>query len=687
MSAKSLLSAAAFAATMPLAFAAAWGADDEVLITGYRPGDATSASKTDIPVLENVQAISVVTEDLLKDQGITRLADALRNVAGVSRASTYGFFDAYQIRGYDAAYGSLFLDGLKNGNFAGESHELGGLERVEVLKGPASGLYGAAPLGGVVNLVSKRPKRGDFLNATLGTGSYDNVNAALDANGELTSAGNLLGRLNVVYRDHDEFVRFSHVERVYVAPALTWEITPDTDLTLLTRYQRDKTNPWAPVPAYGTILPNPHGELPIDFNVGDDNQRAVYDQSSTQAGYALIHRFNENVSVSQNLRYERTQDDWKNWLFAAGIDADQATIGRYYYGPTHSISNDLGVDTRVDLKIATGPLRHAVLIGFDYTRQNNTYHDAGVFDQTMNPIDLFDPNYSVPLYTIPDYIGGSSSRLKQRGVYLQDHLAVGDRLTVTLGGRWDRTHTDEQRDRAFSPTVGATWSLTPEAALYATVAKSFTPTPSWQTSFDNSLLPPERGRNIEAGVKLVSRDGVLNGMLSVFQLTRTNVATDDLEHFGYYTVTGEQRSRGVEVEGAWRPSSAWQLRAAYSYIDAQVTKDNSLPVGIPLANVPRNNVNLWSKYIVQSGPLARLGISAGFLRNSDKHFYELGSGLYTLPAYNLFDAGLSYAFSGWDTQFQVNNLLDKRHYTDAYGLDRVTAGEPRNWELSISRAF
>jgi iron complex outermembrane recepter protein len=658
---------------------------EEVIVTGYRPGDATSSSKTDVSALENPQAISVVTADLMQDQGITRLADALRNVSGISRSSTYGFFDSYQIRGYDAAYGSIFLDGLKNGNVAGEVNELGGLEQIEVVKGPASGLFGASPLGGVVNLVSKRPKETSFVNVALTTGSYDAIESAVDANAPLTETGSLLGRLNVIYKDREEFVDFSSSERIYVAPALTWRPTDAMELTLLTRYQRDELSPWSPVTAWGTILPNPNGELPVSFAVNDDDQRARYDQESKQAGYEFVYRFSDALRLTQNLRYEETEDSWNQWMFAAGISEDLTTIGRYFYGPFDQTTRDLGVDTRLNAEFSTGAVRHKVLTGIDYVRSKNHSLQTGLYDGLQNPLSLFPPDYSAPLVPASDPLFEGSGRSAQLGFYVQDHLNFGERLTVTLGGRWDEVETDDQKDRAFSPTVGATWALSPSVSLYANAAESFTPTPSWQTRADGSLLPPETGENIETGIKFANAERGLAGMVSIFQLTRKNVATEDPDNMFFYIVTGEQRSRGVEVETAWTPSDAIDVRLAYTWIEAEITKDNTYPVGLRLPNVPRNNVSVWGKYTVPSGPLANLGMSLGLVYNGDKQFYE--GEVYQLSGYTLVDAGLSYDIAGWTTQLTLNNLFDERYFPDACCLDRVTPGEPRNWQLRVQKSW
>lgn len=670
---------------------------DAIEVRGERVGVPAQAGKLALPPLETAQAISVVDAGLLREQGITRLADALRNVAGASRSSTYGYYDAYQLRGFDAAYGSLYLDGLTSGNVAGTVNELAGVEQVEVVKGPAAALYGASPLGGIVNLVSKRPRPDAFVDLGLAAGAWNLREATVDANGPLGASASVLGRVNFVYRDGDDFVDFSHKHRIYVAPALSWQIGDDTRLTLLGRYQRDDDAPWSPVNAWGTLLPNANGRVPAHRAVnGGGRNEAYFDQRARQVGYLLEHRFNDAVSFSQSVRRERREVAWDRWIFTAGfVDSDirdgvqyGRTIGRLVYGPFHQEDRDLAGDSRLTLRFATGALSHQVLAGFDY-RSNRSEHvsGAGNFNPDQNPLDLYAPDYSLPYVRDPSSAYAGSDWLRQAGWYLHDHVRVGERFTLTAGGRWDKVRTREQTDTEFSPHAGATWALDEASSLYASWSESYVPTPAWQASFDGSLLPPETGRNVEAGYKLQAGDGRLAGMLSVFELTRQNVATDDPEHPMFYVVTGEQRSRGVEVEGQWRPNDAFELHGAYARIDAEITRDNTLPVGIPLPNVPRDSLSLWGRYTVQSGALRGLGLSLGVVHNSDKHFYEYGDRLYTLPAYTLWDAGAVYAFGANELQVGVSNLTDERYFPDGAGLDRITPGEPRAWRVGLRHRF
>jgi len=679
--------------------------DETVIITGQQLNDV-GALKSDVPLLEIPQAISVVTAETIRDRGITRLAEALRTVAGVSRSSTYGFYDAYQIRGFDAAYSnSVYLDGLLSANVAGANNELAGLERVEVVKGPASMLFGAAPLGGIVNLVSKRPRVDAFLDAGLATGSYGLFETTIDANAPLTNSGSLLARLNLVYRTSDDFVQFSGKERIYVAPALTWNIGSNTRLTLLSRYEQDNDSPWSPVTAWGTVLPNANGELPIDFSVNDGSQRAVHNQEHKQIGYVFDHAFSDAFSFSQALRFTRREVFWNNWLFASGfVDGDIVdgvqqgrVIGRYLYGPFHQTDEDFAVDSRFNVKFATGAVRHNIAGGIDYRRNwNDAADEGGNFDPPANPLDIFDPDYSAPLVHDPIWAYALSGRSQQTGIYLQDHISLNERITLTVGGRQDWAKSDVE-DQKFSPRIGMTYLVTPGVSLYASWSKSFTPQTGLFT-LAGDQLPPETGRNVEGGVKIATPDGRLSGMISVFDLVRENVVTPDPADPFFYVVTGEQSSRGLEVEAIWTPTPNWTLSLAYAYLDAKVTKDNFFVVGTELPNVPKHSINLYSEYVFTEGPLANLGINLGVLYNSSKNgalnpedLFGEGAvdpvSLFRLPSYVLIEAGASYRFGTWTARLNVNNIFDERYYPDSELLDRVTPGESRNWRLGLTKTF
>lgn len=681
---------------------------DSVTVAGAVLRDTVVAGKADIALLETPQAVSVVSAADIEARGVTRLSEALRTVAGVSRSTTYGFYDAYTIRGFDAAYGSVYLDGLINEAGVGFNQELSSLEQIEVLKGPASMLFGQAPLGGLINLVSKHPREDAFAKATATTGSWDLIEGTLDANAPLNASGTLLARLNLTYRDADSFVRNAAINRIFVAPAVTWRPGPDTSLTVLGRYQRDRDNPISPVPAYGTVLPGVV-EIPEDFAINNrGSQRVINDRDRIQVGYVFDHRFSDSLSLSQTARYTHRKEYWNRWMFAAGFidangdysDAPTGTIGRYLYGPYNTTDKDFAVDTRAKGAFETGGVTHEWLAGVDYRRSRGNSYSAGDYDPTHFPLSIANPDYDAILDTT--FVDGAPDRSKARqtGVYLQDHLKFGERFTVTVGGRYDWASAVGQKDDAFSPRIGATVKLADGVNAYASWSKSFLPQlySRQVVGFDaegnpiGGPVPPERGKNIELGLKFAPSSLPLSGSLAIYQLTRQNVVTADPVYPVFSVVSGEQRSRGLEAELRWQPADGLTLDVAYSYIDAEVTEDNFFTVGAPLPNVPKHNIGAFAQYEVQEGPLAGLGATLGVTYNSKRNgdIYSTrpdGSVLIWLPAYTLVDAGLSYTRDDWTAQLTVANVFDKRYWPDTGGIDRVTPGNPRNWRLTLSKTF
>ncbi|CAN7468498.1 TonB-dependent siderophore receptor [Phenylobacterium sp. LjRoot219] len=674
--------------------AAESGRVSELVVTASALAPALS-SKAEIPVLESSQAISVVDQQLIREQGLRRLPDVLFNVAGVSRNNTYGFFDGFNIRGFNGSTGATYLDGLLDDTGYGAS-ELLGLERVEVVKGPASGLYGQGPLSGIVNLISKRPQAERFVDVSAALGSYDLVELGVDANTPLTDT--LAGRLSMIYRDQDFFVRASGQRRVYVAPALTWQVTPDTTLTILGRYVDDDINPWSPTTAYGTALPNPNGPISIKLSINDAKYPAIQKNEYWNLGYVVDHKFNDVVSFHQSLRYQDFHNSWDRWLFVSSTTADFTQVGRFYYGPFNEHGKYFRVDSNLSLNFATGPADHHVLAGADYGERRSD--QTNLFDPGPYFLDIFNPGYGTVRSPNPAVPGTTyASRTEQSGVYVQDHVNLGERIAVTLGGRWDTATSKinnngvanpKVSDSAFSPRAGATYKLTPGAALYVNYAKSFSPQGTYKAS-DGSTLPPERGVNYEGGLKVAQPNGALSGMLTIFQLTRTNVATADLTPMAppnTYVLTGEQRTRGVELEGAWRPAPGVELTTAYTYLDAKVTADSRLLVGARLASTPRHIFNVWGRYTFQDGPLENLGLALGahYESNRPASTASAASPTFYLDGYTLVDAAAYYSFGDWQAQANVRNLFNKRYFPTA-STTRTTPGEPRTFVVSFSRRF
>lgn len=653
----------------------------------YTATEAVTATKTNTPLLEIPQAISVVKRQLIEDQNAQKLDDILKNVAGVTVGGYFGEWDYYRIRGFDVSNGGTYLDGLLNDGAPGE--EPWGLERVEVVKGPASTLYGAGSLGGLVNLVSKHPKPENFANLQFTLGSFNLYEPALDAGWVLNSSKTIYLRLNALLSDADSFVDYVHRERIFVAPSITFELGDDTTLTLLSAYKADTDNLAFALPARGTVLPNLNGRIPTNRFIGNPDLGNSEYERSIRLGYELRHTFNDVFKLRQNFRYFWLYATSTDLSYPAFLDADDRTLMMSGYSNTTRYDG-LRVDTALDATFDTGPVKHVLTGGVDY-RVTNTRYDAR---DALNPvyIDLFSPRYgSMPRYQYgPAYL--DKDRDSDLGFYLQEQAKFFKKVTLTLGGRYDLSKFDavpgRSDDEAFTPKVGLTYEFVPGVALYGNYSRSYSP--QWSsTDALGQPVAPEEGENWEAGVKFELLGSKLTGMLSVYQLTRENVATDNLSTPDPTDaiVTGEQRSRGFEFEMAAQFTPSIQFTAAYTYMDARITADNVLPVGVRLAGAPEHSVNAWLKYTIQEGRFKGLGFGIG------GHYYSAqpGNMSYTtqfdLPARGIVDAAVYYQRGAFSAQVNVNNVLDREYFLGAYDDLYVLPGEPLNVRATIGWKF
>lgn len=658
---------------------------DEIIVSGAKQ---VSVTKSDVPLLQTPQDIQILSAGLLKDQGAVLLDDVLRNVAGVMPGGYYNGYDYYRIRGFDAS-SSTFLDGLLFFNGVSQSTEISGLDSVEVLKGPPSALYGQGSLGGMVNLVSKHPTPEPITDIQITGGNYDFYDGQIDLDRALNSSGTVYGRLDLIYRHTGSYVHYADGDRrLYAAPSLTWDIDPDTKLTILGKYQNDSGELAPPLPAAGTVKSNPNGQLSFETYLGDANNPGTVKQWRAMGGYEFSHRFSDELTFRQNVRATWGDQHWDNLLYPALLADDDRTLYRYWYA-LRDREQDVAADTSLQAKFSTGIAQHTLISGVDYRWYYDTARNFQIDYSDLSsyvPLDIFNPVYA---HVSPNYASSSSffTRTTDLGVYVQDQVKI-DSLTLTVGGRYDVADSGspgtDHKDHAFVPRVGATYEVLPGIAPYASYSKSFTP----QVGLDDSgggQVRPETGVDFEVGVKTALLEGRLNTTTAVYQLTRQNVATPDPFNQNYYVVTGEQRSRGFEFDGQFKLSASLEFILAYSYIDGKVTKDNVIPVGDKLQNVPANNLNGWVRYGFRDGILNGLSASLG------GSYYSSQAGdlpnTFDLPAYALMNANLTYAFGNMRVQLNGRNLLDRRYYTGSYNYLYVLPGHPRTAQLTLEWSF
>ncbi len=624
-----------------------------------------SVTKTATPIIRIPQSVSVVTSEQMQHRAIHGIAQTMWYIAGTEGAA-YGYdsrSDWLLVRGFTPA---RYLDGLAlaNGSGSGITRiEPYGLERLEVLKGPSSMVYGAMPPGGMVNLISKRPTQKPLHEVMLQAGSYDLKEAAFDFGGPLDHDGTWLYRLTGLARNSNTQVDYIKDDRYYFAPALTWQPDDATSLTLLTRWQKAETASGGGfLPAEGTLLPNPNGKIPPSRFTGEPGKND-YDKTIMSAGYQFRHDFANGITFTQNLRYGKVDIEPSAGVGAFGLMPDKRTLIRYLF-PNENHTRTFGVDNNLLYNFDTGRVQHTLLAGLDYRRTHDDY--ASAFDFNAPTLDIFDPVYGSPI-TTPAYTSHTVQIQSQLGVYLQDQMNL-DHWVFTAGGRQDRVRTDTdnlidgtsaaQTDRAFSGRVGVNYLFDNGLAPYVSWSHSFQPTVG--RDFAGHAFKPTTGDQYELGLKYQPAGG--NGLitLALYQITQKNALTIDPDHTLFQVQQGETRLRGAELEGRWNLSPHFTLHGSYTYSDSEVTRTNDTPaLGKQIALLPEHQASLGGDYTITSGVLAGLGFGGG-VRYVGKHYGDTYNQWQT-PAYTLVDAVVHYSTDRLRLQLNAGNLFDKKY--------------------------
>lgn len=670
-------------------------ASDTIRVSADTPFVANSTDsgmKMQMPLMETPQAISVVNREILDSEGAVKLDDALKNVAGVIAGGYYDGWDYYRIRGFDASF-NTYIDGLRGGN--GVMEETWGLESVEVLKGPSSALYGQSVLGGLVNIVTRKPVPATFAHVQLTAGSFNFLDPAIDIGGVLNASHTVYGRLAALYHSADTFVDYTYRHRYYFAPSLTWRPSGTTALTLTGRIQRDNSRQGMPLPALGTVLPNVNGVIPISRYDGEleDNANKM-SQANQQFGYQFTHAAGEHLSLHQNARFAWYQQDWNRIYYPSYLGTDERTLYRYplnWHGPWQAHE----VDSNLEGRGSFWGVEHAALLGFDFYRSPSSslgysidFSDPSQYE----PLDLFHPVYGAnPVRSLSLYTQ-SHTVTQYAGLYLQDHLRLPYRVTLTGGGRLDWAKNESQgspnqNGRGWTPRLGITWQAIPSTVFYASFSKSYLPQSGqvYNGTATGAYLAPERGQQWEAGVKNAFWGGHGTASVALFQLNRNNVSTSDPSHPNFYLLTGEQRSRGVEFEATVHPLTGWNLTTAYSYVNAEVLHDTTLAAGTPTINSPRNLLNVWTTYEVPRGPAKGLGFGVG-----GRHYTDQSGDLadtFQLPGYGVVDASATYTRGRSHWQMNAENVGNTRYASGSYNDVYVKPGDPRTLRGTVSWNF
>jgi len=666
--------------------------DETGPVRGFVPKHANTATKTDTPLVETPQSISVVGSDEMAARGVTSVTQAVRYTPGLL-AETYGNDDRgipwFSIRGFEDIYTSSYLDGLRQpaSSYTIQINEAYGLERIEVLRGPSSVMFGQVDAGGIVNRVRKLPDTEAPREVRVQLGNDGRKELGVDVGGGLAEDGSVLYRLIASGQATDaqtEYPGFDAVtrKRAYVAPSLTWKPTAATTFTVLGEYT-DQKGPNNTFEYIGADLRR------TGLLAGEPDYDKL-DQRQWNLGYQFEHRFDDAWTVRQNLRTADTRVDMRS-LYGPGFDSADPDTGEITQR-ANVFTQQMrytAVDTQLVGRLRTGEVDHTAVFGVDYMHSDFDTERLRGPGPSLNINLPPQGQYGQPVTVPTDVWSSSTEKVRQLGVYAQDQLKIGDRWRVTLGGRFDRAQAEtidrlgeepnvDNTDRAFTGRAGVNYVMPNGLVPYASYAASFLPQTG--TDINGTAFDPTRGQQYELGVKFQPANTDALVTVALFNLTKSNVLTVNPDDTDYQQQTGEIRSRGVEIEGKVSLAQGLRLNAQYTYTDIEVTKSNDVDLGKRPINAPKQMAAAWVDYTFADSAVQGLGLGAGLRYVGQRYADNINT--VSTPSYTLVDAAARYATGPWLLALNVSNLFD-REYVASYAFGYY-AGTRRNATLTAT---
>ncbi len=666
-------------------------------VDGYVAVNDATAMKTPVSLLETPQTVNVVTRDQIAAQGAQSVTDAVRYTPGVLPSfgdsdtrndvlHSRGFYLKQNLNGSKLPFGAYSAAMLRIEPY--------GLERIDILKGPASVMYGQNTPGGIVNMMTKQPLDTPMHEVIVGGGSHDRKQGAFDFTGPIDEEGRFSYRLTGLARDSNGQVDKGFDRRIFIAPSLKWKLGERTSLTVFSHYQHDKTlTDYMALPAVGTLYDSPYGRISPATNLGQPDFDG-YERRQMAVGYEFEHVINDIFTLRQNLQYNR-------------VDVTTQASPGYMLDPTsrylsrvgtrgQARANVLSVDTHLQADFYTGAARHTVLAGVDYMKLDDAYKFAsGLYDR---PLDILNPDYNVASPELVSRIDYRQIR-EQLGLYLQDQIRW-NRWVVTLGARYDSAHSrtlnqipanvrGKQQETAWTARAGLAYLFDNGMAPYVSYSTSFEPEDG--TDFTGAQFKAMRGKQFEAGVKYQPAGRKSFMTLSAFEIRQRNMTTPDPDptHTGFLVQSGEARVRGIEVEIKAHLNESLDMIASYAYLNSKMVNANTDAAGRTLQGkslerVPRHQAALWMEY----SPLSALHLAAG-LRYQGSNFGDADNTL-ALPARTLVDASVRYdaehlspSLKGMTLQLTASNLFNKEYIGYCLNSIQCFYGQGRKVHASL----
>ncbi|TRW99183.1 TonB-dependent siderophore receptor [Paracoccus sp. M683] len=663
-------------------------------IDGYLAPGTETGVKSGVPLEEVPQSISVVTSTEMERRAPVQVEDAIKYTVGVN-ASTWGTddrFDQFSIRGFDLGSGALYRDGLPQkvlGFTAFSSHPYM-LERVDVLRGPAGVLYGSNDAGGMVNLVTKRPVFERKAEARLGYGSHGTAELGFDYGNVLDANNTLAGRITGLWRDGATEIDNSEDDRAFLAGGLTWAPSDYTSLTLLAHVQKDARSPNNFFPIAGEDYDTAWGTLPDDFAY----RASPYNDFQTEqrsVGLELTHQFSPDLILNSRMRYADQDTDYHH-LYRDGASA--AGISYTAFRQDES-AKTFGADLNLEWRRAFGAAENSLTVGMDY--QHSRVDADQYYQFAAYTISFADPVFDFPV-TDPALSGRSRTTYTEKGIYLQNHLKLGQGTTITAGLRrsWLENRAEDllagtqsrRKDAATTGMIGLTHALGNGLTPYINYSQGFIQNAG--ITIDGDPLDPSRNKQLEAGLRYLAPSGDLMLSAAVFDLRKTNVEDyyfDEAGNIDYVhsTQVGEIRSRGIELEARGRLTGELQGVLGYTFLDSEIT-ESADPAKLGKDNVmsPRNQVSVWLDWdAARFVPGLTVG---GGVRYQSESYSTQYNGRVT-PSHTTADLAIRYERDQYALDLGVTNLFDREYYGVCYDGVGCASGEGRKINLTLSSNF
>lgn len=668
-------------------------ADAEVAdgpVDGYKASRSATGTKTDTALIDTPVSVQVVTREVMDEQQVLTIADAVKNVSGVyTRQGPDGnTMDSFNIRGFQVhSYGGSYMDGVKD--FSRAPKETAGLERVEVLKGPAAIMYGRIEPGGMINRVSKKPQADQFTKIQQQLGSHQYLRTTIDTNGLLSSDGEWLYRVNIAGEDSEGFKDDTDNRRIYLAPQISWQATENTAIRTGVEYQKNNRS-WAQT--YGTIGDiNGPVDIPISTNLHDKDD--YYKDDSLSWYFSWSHDFNENWQLQQRITYvDRSSKAEGSSLTGADLSGN---YNRTYWG-WEDEEAQIG-STNIDLtgKIQTGNINHTLLVGIDYFDED---YDSGgwAFGGTTQVSNIHNPNRDDAPYDLNHTVNTYWYTNENTGAYLQDQMSMlDDKLHFMIGARYDDADYfnfygaagSGSNDKQTTWRGGVLYKITPSASIYTSYVEGF----GASNVVGEYKFDPQTSNQYEVGTKIEITPEI-GFTIAAFRLIKDNLTMADPADITRVILAGEATSEGIELDINGQLTENWKVTASYAYTDVRYTRSDRFQ-GERLHSVPRNGARLWHSYkFADTGWQVGGGVEyrserLGVQRGSNPALYP-----YMMDEYTLLDLMVAYEFNIYNlpvkAQLNVSNATDETYFPSTYGsMSRIAQGTPRNIMGSINILF